>query len=467
MIKKIRDIVGNQLLFTCVALVVFLLDTILYVHDYTGPLLKLFIVWGALVIGLDLLGNRALWKTSTLKWLLLFCAAYLVTTMTNSPNYVGENLKILSYMVIFFIVLYGHNRDKAMHEWKKEVRTVMLTFFLMATILACICFVTFVLSINREVTTADGQMYIGMCDNRLWGVYNPNAGACINVIAILCAIGLWVSTKNKCAYKKVFLIISMIVHYLCLLLTSSRASLYAFILCLGGLIFLFLNARDQLKSVTPIKWILKNVLLTVIVIVALYAVETPVKWVISYIPGGVNRVLSKNDSEEGIHQIELTRKEELENRDGGILTGRTYIWKAGLSALKESPLFGVSKAAIYDCAKDYVDDEQWLEHMEVSLHNVFITVLVASGWVGLALFLVFLFKNFLPMIRVALLKHGGDNYKLYISCMMIVACLLIIELVEARIIYRTEVFNVVFWTICGFAYNYVEIVNKGEANGTT
>lgn len=467
MVRRIMSIVGNKVIFTCVALVVFLLDTILLVHDYTGPFIKMFIIWGAVVIAIDFFDKKALWKTKPLKWLLMFSASYLITTMTVSREYLGDNLKILIYMVLFFVILYGHNQDKTLADWKKELRTVMLVFVWAASILATICIITFVFSINYEILTRDGYMHIGMYDNRLWGLYNPNAGACINVAAIFCAIGIGMSTEEKKRYKKVLLVVAVIIHYMCLILTSSRASLYSFIVCVGSYVFLLLNAKNKSIAERNIKAFLKNTVLAVLMIVILWGLESPIKQVAAYVPGCVNAIFNSEGEGGEIIQIELTRVEELEDRDGGLLTGRTYLWKAGLKALKQSPLFGISKAATYDCAKDYIEDAKWLEHLETSLHNVFITVLVASGIVGLVLFIIFLLNNIFPMVNVALLKAGKKHYELYVSCIMIIASLLVIELVEARIIYRTEVFNVIFWTVCGFAYNYVEIINRGELDEPT
>lgn len=78
------------------------------------------------------------------------------------------------------------------------------------------------------------------------------------------------------------------------------------------------------------------------------------------------------------------------------------------------------------------------------------------------LFLIFIFLNVIPMLKRQLPVKIQREYDLFIICMIIVGGLLIIECFEARIIYRTEVFNPLFWTICGFAYNYVEIIRKQE-----
>lgn len=470
--RKVLDIAGNRIIYACVLIVTLLLDTILAVHDYTGPLLKLFIIWGVIIIGIDFLREKNLWRTKQIKWLVLFCIAYAITTFLNRQSHFGDNIKTLAYMIVFFIVLYGHSSHTDMDLWKKQVRTVSMVYVWATAILSALCLATYVFSINIQIKANDGYMHIGMYDNRLWGFYNPNAGACIDVIAIFLSIGLLMTLKKSRVYKKILLGLNIVIQYICLLLTSSRTSLYAFIICIGAFCFFMLSRKfEKLSLKTYRGWIL-SFLVSVLIMGGLYAVGTPVKIAMSYVPGAVNVELpefiteqmnnKKTATTKKKKKVNLTRVEELEDRDGGLLTGRTYIWKAGLTALKQSPVFGLSKEATYDYAKGYIEDAQWLEHMEASLHNVYITTLVASGIVGFGIFIIFIILNIFPMIKVAFKCQNYSNYSLFIICMLIVGGLLVIECFEARIIYRTEVFNPLFWTICGFAYNYVEIIRKQE-----
>ena len=370
--RKVLDIVENRIVFACVLIVTLLLDTILAVHDYTGPILKLFIVWGIVIIVIDFFRERNLWHTKQLKWLVLFCIAYAITTFLNRQSHFGDNIKTLAYMIVFFVVLYGHNSDTGMDLWKKQVRTVSIVYVWATAILSALCLVTYVFSINIQIKANDGYMHIGMYDNRLWGFYNPNAGACIDMIAIFLSIGLLMTLKKNRIYKKVLLGLNILVQYICLLLTSSRTSLYAFIMCMGAFGFFMLGKKLEKFSLRTYKrWIL-SLMASVLIMGALYVIGTPVKTAMSYVPGAVNVELpefitehmnKKTTTKNKKKKVNLTRLEELEDRDGGLLTGRTYIWKAGLNALKQSPVFGVSKDATYDYAKEYIEDGQWLEHM--------------------------------------------------------------------------------------------------------
>lgn len=469
--RKFLDIIGNRIVYACVLIVTLLLDTILIVHDYTGPLLKLFILWGAVIIAIDFFRGRNLWHTKNLKWLILFCAAYAVTTVLNRQSHFGDNVKTLAYMFVFFIVLYGHNSNISMDMWKKQVRVLSLVYVWATALLSTVCLLTYVFSINMQIEANDGYMYVGMCENRLWGVYNPNAGACIEVIAIFLSVGLLMTLKKRHIYKKVLLTINIIIQYICMLLTGSRTSLYAFIICSGAFCFFMLSKKNKRFSLKRAKGWAVNICISILVMGTIYSIGIPVKGAMAYVPKmvdveipGLNGAADKEktSAKKKKNKVDLTRMEELEDRGGGLLTGRTYIWNAGLTALKQAPVFGLSKNATYDYAKEYIGDPQWLEHLKVSLHNVYITVLVASGGIGFVLFLIFIFLNVIPMLKTAITCQNQREYDLFIICMIIVGGLLIIECFEARIIYRTEVFNPLFWTICGFAYNYVEIIRKQE-----
>ena len=473
MIKRICNVLGNKLFYVCILMVVLLFDTVLYIHDYTGPAMKLFLMWGLLIIGVDFFKDRRLWNTRCLKWLLLFCGLYLITAFINERSYLMSNLKTLSYMVLFSVLLYGHDKNKKMIEWKKEVRTIMVVFVWTTVLLSFICLMTYIFQINIEILTGDGYMHIGMADNRLWGLYNPNIGGNIDVLSIIFSVMLLLTLQKKRWYKVAALVLNIILQYVCLILTSSRTSLYTLIICLFAFLFLTFASKFKIFSIRTLKGFSLNLIMAFLVAGSLYGISAPVKNAMAYVPGIVNVDLGKlvekkteKDEEDkkkikkdsSKKKIELTRLEVLENRDGGILTGRLYIWKAGLKAWQRSPIFGISKNTIYDYSKEYISDKQWLIPMETSLHNGYITVLVASGIVGFIVYILFLIFNIIPMIKTAFIHMQKENYILFAGCLVVVASFLMIECFEARIVYRTEIFTAMFWLICGLVFNYTEIV---------
>lgn len=471
MIEKAGNIFCNRLLYISVLMAIIMFDTVLIVHNYTGPAIKIFLLWGALIFLWDFIHEKKLLGTKPLICLAVFSALYGVTIIINPRQYWVDNIKTWIYMVLFFVMLYGHDVKADISKWRKEVRTIMMIFIIVSAMLSAICMMTFVFQINFARMTVDGYMHVGMYDNRLWGLYNPNIGGCINLISIFFSLGMMMSLENRGKFKIAGLSVNILLQYFCLLLTGSRTSLYTFLICLAGFLFLIFNLIVPSFSIKTLKGFLLNLIVAAFLVGAVYMIGNPIKNMLAYVPvyaekyvGSYEQKTGFKDDEnlEEIDKVELTRLEVLENRSGGVLTGRLYIWEAGIKAWMKSPIFGISKNAIYDFAKEFIEDEKWLQGLSNSLHNGYITVLTASGVVGAVVFCVFLIMNLIPMVWCALCRVSYEKYILFATCLTIVISLLIVECFEARILYRTDIFAVVFWIMCGMAYNYVEIVKENE-----
>lgn len=450
----------------------FLLDEILFIHTYIGGALKLFIVWGFLVIGANLYTDwkenrnhreRRFWN-KYFGLILLFILSYLVTIFVNRESYAGDNIKVWCYMIVFFFGMYGIKRRQKIGEWKKEWKQFALYLVVLTFILSVICLLTYIFGINIQLHEPDGYTHIGMYDNRLWGLYNPNVGSTLNVISMILSLGLLFETEKGQRGRRSFYVINLILQYCHLLLTGSRTSLATMVL--GVAVFFFFALKTK-KSVGI------RILVSVAAAAVLMAAYVPVRGGLSYVPNSVKKAVNvsevlglkdhSNTAKKG-NKVDLVRKEKEENRSGGFLTGRQYLWEAGIKALKEHPLFGISKAATYEKAKPYIEDEFWLLSLESSLHNSYITVLVASGIVGFLLFMAFLLLNVKDYLILAFGKEQDCSYNLYITLLAVIAVMMLTECLEGRIIYRTEVFNVLFWGLMGMASQYTRIRESERKN---
>ncbi|MBU3840456.1 MAG: O-antigen ligase family protein [Candidatus Ruminococcus intestinipullorum] len=453
----------NPYIYT--AILMFMLDEILFIHTYIGGLLKLFIVWGFAIIIVNFYND---WKEKRSKFynkyfflIICFILSYAITIVINRESYVIDNVKIWCYMIAFFFCFYGIQHVQSVEEWKESLYRLSKYIVGLTFVFAVVCLLTYTLGINIQLHEPDGYTHIGMYDHRLWGVYNPNVGATLNVISAIFTLGLFFEKKGCTKSKKIFLCVNFILQYCQLLLTGSRTSLVT--LLLGVMLFFFFIWKEKKKL-----W--NRILISALIGIFLFGIYQPVKVGLSYIPGTVKQVVDvseilglKDESNAGKKtgkRLNLTRKEKEEDRSGGFLTGRQYLWKAGIKALEEHPLFGISKAGTYDKAKPYIEDDFWLLSLESSLHNSYITVLVASGIVGFILFMMFLILNIKDYIRLAFQKGQNPQFTLYITLLIVIAMMMITECLEGRIIYRTEVFNVLFWTFMGIASQYTKLKER-------
>ena len=140
--------------------------------------------------------------------------------------------------------------------------------------------------------------------------------------------------------------------------------------------------------------------------------------------------------------------EQAENREGGILTGRDDLWKAGIKALGQSPILGLGRENIANETEKYLEGENWKESLHIGgLHNIYITVLVSSGILGFSLLAVFAALSFWRVIKNPV---RGRKIGLWYGVLTVITMTFYItELVEARILYQVGIFYVLFWTFLG------------------
>ncbi len=443
----------------------FLLNEIMSIHSYIGEFMKGFIVWGGIIIAANILEGvkekKRLQFNKYFSIIFLFILSYLVTIFINREQFLMENIKIWLYMIVLIFVLYGLKEQQNVNIWNCKLKRFFAFFLVCTFILSTICLLTYVFQINILIDEPDGYSHIGMYDNRLWGIYNPNVGSSLNALSIIISCGFLIEKKNK--KITFFLIINLLLQYIHLLLTGSRTSFYTTIA--GVALFGWFSGFRKIKTV-------KRTILCIGVALMIFFSYNPVRNILSYLPIRVNSIeevdnntVNENKQEyettsEG--QVDLERLEKKENRSGGVLTGRTYIWSAGLQAWREHPLFGISKAATYEKASVYIEDPFWLPSLEASLHNIYITILVASGIVGLVFFMAFLIANIINYIKRVFREEKDYNFNMYITLLILLAIMLVTECMEGRIVYRTEVFNVLFWTLLGFASQFSMIKERDE-----
>ncbi len=114
--------------FRCVFLAVTLMTAVPYLKWELEPYLKLFLLWGAVCVAVDLYrGGRSLRDPSL--WVLgIFCGVYAVSVFVNRSSNFSANLRNLLYMVIVFLVCYGDARsmggtcdERSAQKRKKDV----------------------------------------------------------------------------------------------------------------------------------------------------------------------------------------------------------------------------------------------------------------------------------------------------------------------------------------------------------
>jgi O-antigen ligase len=316
-----------------------------------------------------------------------------------------------------------------------------------------------------------------MSEHRLWGIYNANTGATLNALSILLSVPF---IFKNCVTKKglkVVYIVNDVFQFFCLVLTGSRAPFYALVI-VGVILAAFFAFKSGAKSRLRIygKAALSGVLVAIILLVG----SDVSKYFLSYVPtlaenSNVAKAISSAlassnpDAFESLDveypdsdgRYDLTRVEEIEDRNEGFFNGRSDLWQAGLKAFTKSPIFGVGRENIYEKAVGNLKESRWAVNLSVGgLHNIYVTILVSSGIVGFLLMAFVAVKAALSVIKY-LIKSAAAGVLMPCAAVTVLY-FYITEFVEARILYQVTIFNVVFWLIFGFAYAF-SAVSYSEA----
>jgi len=427
---------------------------------YVGRFVKIAFVWGAFLVLRNFAHNRSLIKNRYSIWLLLFCVSYAVSILIAAPSHFFGNIVQYSYMVLYMILLFGNDITAPFEKKLSEFIMITNTYICVTFILVLICLILLLFSINfTYYHELYGYLPIGLAGDRFWGLYNPNTGSTMGVISIFLCWMMLVIRKNS-KKLKVFYIINIVFQYIYILFTQSRTAWYA--LLIFGAIILFVQMVLILQDKFKKPWVkVLTIGAAVIILVAgADAMKLRIVKAISYLPSVIRQIdevlFEKGSfSSDRLKPVIKEREDLLLGETKDATNGRIVIWRASLKTFKEAPVFGVTRECLYDRVTRYLPKERHKNVNNGGLHNIYLTVLVCSGIVGLALLTIFVFSICKTLLLKRNLPVTRENLWQYLL-MIIPFSFFLMEFFESRILYQSNIFCVVFWVFTGYLMYFAE-----------
>lgn len=466
------------LLYKAVWIVVALGKAVPWLDWQISPYIRILLIPGALLILWDLLRFRRLWKWS-LAGLAVFGILYGVTLLSVGGEGFSDGLKSLLYMALAVYLFAGYDRNRPPERVRWDMILLGRTFLAVTLVYSVLCLLTFFFGWNI-MYGENGQVgYLGVWEGRLWGLYNANTGGALNAVSMLMLLFL---LRGDPKGWKIFDGVSLFLHFLCLMLSGSRTSWYAFLIVLGvgffrffwetlperfrgGLLrrfcltaallaVCFLLGRGLQAGVSPLAGSLAGMLPTVSGAGLETETETAEGTEAGMAGAGEGAPEPDTWAETGAEAEETA--EPPVDRGGGLLTGRPILWRAGWDTFRESPLLGVSHEELIQRAESHLSDPSWTPDLQAGgLHNGYLTVLVSSGILGAAALLWWL-VGFLGRTVRGLGFRNRRSTPAYAFCLLFLGLMGIMELFESRIFYQVNIFMVLFWMVCGYAEYWAE-----------
>lgn len=376
----------------------------------------------------------------------LFILANLISSLVNDRSQlIGNMIEIvLMFSMGYMTVLTTKENQKRLYVL---IRRVFQAFALFTAIIAISLFLS-----NQSLLVPFGEetFRLGIFNGRLFGLLNPNGGAILSLVSIL------LSFSNLHRYSlttssKVLSYLNIILQFMYFSLQQSRGAL------LAALVVFALYGFFATKSK---KYLRKAVGALSVVLVFLIVNQGVIKASEHY---GValqkyERKLSRQESIESFVQEEVTKlKEEpesvtsppenIQEREHLFSSGsRLALWQGAVKMGSEKFLLGYSNRNITAYYPKFFSHLPAVTESPQSFHNIYLTIFVSTGIVGVLCFLVIVFY---VVKRYLTFMYSSSNVEAKII-LLIPLAILFQQFFESSIFYTTLGFNFVFWAFVGF-----------------
>ena len=128
-------------------------------------------------------------------------------------------------------------------------------------------------------------------------------------------------------------------------------------------------------------------------------------------------------------------------------SGRTYIWKNAIKMGSAKPLFGYGVRNVSDYYTKYFSKFEIKNSLiGGNFHNIFVTIFVSSGFLGLFSFILIIVYVGFRFVSY-LIKSKKNTEKLIMTLFF---GILFGQLFESQIMYSTNFINIIFWLVVGY-----------------
>ena len=411
------------------------------IYKVANPIYKGLSALVFVFILVSLLGSFKKIKADV-KFLILFglvAGSHLLSALVNrSGNFLGNITEVI-FMVTYILLFVMLEAKQLQKVFQMTAVTVQVISFLSA-LFALILFFARVLILFK---VGDRSYSYGVLNGRVWGIVNPNASAIFTYISIVLALYLIHQGHKYSVYFK----INNIIQVIYFALMQSRGALLSLLLMIG-LYFAFV-ARGN---------IVKRLIAFLTVAILVFGTNVGISFAASkYITSSRATVfnfdkttkISDNASSSSevaneLHLIETTP------------SGRTHIWKNALKMGSVKPVFGYGVRNVPNYYSQYFSKYE-IQNSLIggNFHNIFITVFVSSGIVGLVAFMMllgYIIQRFVRYLFIS--KKNSDKLVMILFFGMLLG-----QLFESQIMYSTNFINIMFWFVAGYG---LMICNRDE-----
>lgn len=400
MLKKITTILSNNLYFCLFYLFISLCFTsILKELPFINILSKLAIVWGGILALYHTIKIIKRKPTMVELSIIIFLGFTLLINLIFYHSV--ENLKIWIINFIFLLGLFYVNLEKSTKTLKKELSIISYSISIFTFIFS---FISNVLLILKKSFVINNILYGYDTVKKLYpGLYiYKNALAIASGIGILVTVYLLFENNNASIKLKTFFRFNILIQSISLLFSKGRSAYFLVIAIPFVLIFMWLKN----------KWIRKAMII---------------------IPS-IACIAGFSAFHERLYNF---------------LSARNELWYSAWLLIKQNFFFGVGNDSLVENVYSMRPNVILPGIEDGGLHNIFLQILTANGFIVLILFISILYFAFSFIVKKVDFSYAKER-RLDLVLLSLVVGIVFVNLFESNLIYIVSFISIIFWTYLGY-----------------
>lgn len=466
-LRSLDPVLCDSALFRKTFVVLLLFSGLCIIDHWCFMLLIPLLVWAFFIFVRNYLYKGCLFRLRYRKVLYLFFGTALIGILLHCTTNFAENIYTLYTNAILMFLFYGLHAVTSNSQVRKEMKTLLPLMGYLTTLFMLVSYG--VLFFDKNGFTL-WDYYFGIKENRFVGIFtNANILAFYAVMAIVFLhIDIRLKgQKGKCPKKYLILNgVCMAVNLLSLFLSDSNASLL-FLMVYWCFILMF-RFFGSLKHIHIGKFILRFgvwFLASAVLILGLFSLRSVSQSTMSYILSigtgqespPITAEIPNNPlplEQLSVYTVSATTENQeitFNHENTNIDSGRFKLWKQAVALFTRFPLFGIGHENIVEYGKIYLGGLKFSD-----FHNGYLTILVSTGLIGLAIFVVFAVALAKGMMKVIFLTDDDKKDNGILSALVsFLAAYCVYSFFEITIFGTISYFMVILWLLLGYAVSYL------------
>ncbi len=477
--SKIGNIIHNHHIFRLIAIFFYIFQNVPSNFNLEVIPIKIILFWGIYLVIKDFFFEKIMFQPKYSWLVVLILVSYAFSVVLNISYQFPQGPVNWSYLALSLLLVYPYDRNENLDDTKKWMIRFNDCVIYVLFFTALVSLILFAINAQYWVINGTGETWMrqGFLENRLFGVYtSPNFGSMLGLLSVFLSFVNNILKRGSWNHFQTLYLVNIFVQYLYFTLSSSRGTRLSIIASMLFIVFLLLVHRLQ-KDRRYFRHIFKAALTVLASLFLFSACNNASQQILSYLPSTVEFTQDVLQGEANLSFSEGMNAGSADNRPSPIViqhsdenselsSGRFTIWRAGLKALKQRPLFGLADADLYrdlgefeapvqiDSSKLDQISRSELKRASGNMHNAYVSILVYTGLVGTSLFVIWagLYAyHHLAFLFSKKFDWNRTDHQLFATILIMLIAILVDNLVETHIVFSNgNSIGFIFWTYAGY-----------------